>query len=76
MFENQTEEEEEEEEEVILQRDNRKYWCALRNQKPLVIDQFQLQEPKTIFKLFRYVLCNGASFAKALISIYRVFGLI
>jgi len=46
MFENQTEEEEEEE--VIFQRDNRKYWCALRNQKPLVIDQFQLQEPKTI----------------------------
>jgi len=42
MFENQTEEEEEEEE-VIFQKDNRKYWCALRNQKPLVIDQFQLQ---------------------------------
>ena len=47
MFENQTEEEEEEEE-VILQRDNRKYCCALRNQKSLVIDQFQLQEQKTI----------------------------
>jgi len=50
MFENQTEEEEEkeEEEEVIFQRDNREYWCALRKQKLLVIDQFQLQEPKTI----------------------------
>jgi len=47
MFENQTKEEEEEED-VIFQRDNREYWCALRNQKPLVIDQFQLQEPKTI----------------------------
>ena len=47
MFENQTEEEEEEEE-VIFQRDNREYWCALRKQKPLVIDQVQLQELKTI----------------------------
>ena len=74
MFENQTEEEEEEE--VILQRDNRKYWCALRNQKPLVIDQFEIARAKNNLKLFRYVLCNGASFAKALISIYRVFGLI
>ena len=75
MFEKQTEEEEEEEE-VIFQRDNREYWCALRNQKPLVIDQFQLQEPKTIFKLFICMLCNSASNAKPLISIYRVFGLI
>jgi len=46
MFENQTEEKEEEE--VIFKRDNKKYWCALRKQKPLVIDQFQLQELKTI----------------------------
>jgi len=48
MFKKQTEEEEEEEEEVIFKRDNKKYWCALRKKKPLVIDQFQLQELKTI----------------------------
>ena len=74
MFENQTEEKEEEE--VIFKRDNKKYWCALRKQKPLVIDQFQLQELKNNLKLFIFMLCNGASNAEALISIYRVFGLI
>jgi len=74
MFEKQTEEEEEED--VILQRDNRKYWCALKDQKPLVIDQFQIARAKNNLKLFRYVLCNGASNAEPLISIYRVFGLI
>ena len=51
MFEKQTEEEEEED--VILQRDNRKYWCALKDQKPLVIDQFQIARAKNNLKLFR-----------------------
>ena len=51
MFENQTEEEEEEEEEeVIFQRDNREYWCALRKQKPLVIDQFSIARAKNNLK--------------------------
>jgi len=48
MFESQTEEKEEEEEEVIFQRDNKEYWCALRKQKPLVIDQFQFARAKKI----------------------------
>jgi len=68
MFENQTEEEEEEEE-VIFQRDNRKYWCALRKQKPLVIDQFQLQEPKTISS------CLDVCFAmvRVMLSLWSLF---
>ena len=74
MFENQIEEEEEKE--VIFKRegDNKEYWCALR--KHLVIDQFQLQELQTKSMLFFRMLCKGASFAKALISIYRAMGLI
>ena len=74
MFENQTEEEEEE---VIFERDNRGYWCTLHEgkKKPLVITNLNCKSFKQ-FKLFSCMLCNGASFAKALISIYRVFGLI
>jgi len=75
MFEKQTEEEEEEEK-VIFKRDNKEYWCALRKQKPLVIDQFQFARAKNNLKLFICMLCNGASNAEPLISIYRVFGLI
>jgi len=44
--------------------------------KALEIDQFHLQKLQTKSELFSCMLCNGASNANALISIYRVFGLI
>ena len=60
---------------LVIDQFQRVLMCT-KETKALVIDQFQLQEAKNNLKLFRWMLCNGASFAKALISIYRVLGLI
>jgi len=75
MFEKQTEEEEEEE--VICERDNKEYWFTLQEGiESLQWWSISNARASNKTKLFSCMLCNGASFAKALISIYRAMGLI
>jgi len=62
--------------EIIFNKITNKLIYTTRRYKNLSDDQFRFARASNTFHMFSRMLCNGASNAEPLISIYRVFGLI